>query len=145
MDKEVVLKKIFDFIAYKQASRKEIVQKLNKYADDQVLVEEVLAELEDMKLIDDEKYSHDFVFSCINSSKPRSRFQIEQYLYKKGISDNQTQQAIVAWTDDMEIENAKKIINSKRFEKNKMIKYLSSKGFRYDLALSLIDIEAEVK
>lgn len=110
--------------------------------------------LKEQKLVDDDKYTRDFIDSLLNSSKPRSRNQILKMLYSKKVppsiikqytgkisTKNQTE--AVRKILEKKLKNIKKPLSYK--EKAKLIGYLKNKGFDFEVIKDVVDTTDGVK
>jgi regulatory protein len=103
------------------------------------IVESVISKLTSEGLLDDTQFATTYVTQRISSSKPKSKGEIRNFLYKKGIPAHITDHALEMYTSDDEIAAIKKIIAKKNFSDKKKIKqYLYSRGFNINLIADLL-------
>ncbi len=165
MDKEILDKlylKAINFCSYSPRSKKEILDKLDRYIlKEQVnedekddYIEKVSEILEGDGYINDEKLARDFVESNVLSSKPRSRVQIKNKLYKKKIPAEIIDTILSEISPEDEAGSATKVLEKKVknrvdnlsiMERQKLIKFLLSKGFSYSSSKSAVDTMFDVK
>jgi len=155
--------KILNFLSIKPRTEKEIDGRLDyylrKYQDlDENQVEDIKYELFDIltksRLIDDKKYAAAFVKEKIDSPKTISKLKVKQFLLKKGVSENNIEDALMLFSDELEEENMKKdaekklsLLRESNFtkKKSKLISFLASKGYPYQKIYAVVDIVLGVK
>ena len=127
---------------YRERSRKELTDKLaeKKYTRETVL--KVVKRLEELELLDDEKFSRLWVRSRLRF-KPRSAWLISRELRDKGIDEELIRRIVEEeFTPEQEMEAAM-ILAEKRFEhyledeptraRRKLFAYLARRGFSPDM------------
>lgn len=154
--------KVLNFVSYSPRSKKEIEERLEKYIQNEKLLDSekdearkhVLDALTNQGYIDDEKIAKNLLYSYQNSSKPKSSKQIKMHLYKKKLSENLINRIISEVDPESELESAIKILSKKNknigspigfLESQKLIKFLLSKGFDYSISKRAVDTLNEVK
>jgi regulatory protein len=105
--------------------------------DFEKIFDEIIEHLEEMKLLDDEKYAHLFVESRIKN-RPRGKFVLVSELISKGVDKEIAKKVCDELIED-EYDILKKTYY-KRYKDEKLdmkdrkkISYLQRKGFSYDL------------
>jgi regulatory protein len=159
-----LLNSSYRFLSYRPRSEKEVRDYLkekiksqitNPKSQDSILenesretIEKVIAKLKDYKFIDDEAFTKWFIEQR-TKIKPRSSKFIEYELKRKGISEDIIEEVHGKWfmvhSDlDIALELAKKRLPrleneepQKKYEK--MVRFLASKGFSYDIIKKCID------
>jgi len=159
---EPVLNKIINFIAYASRSHSEVENRLNKYLYKKELSEEDADEiktrikhtLEDLKLLDDEQYARSYVEGRIRSGKPLSKRKISEFLFKKGISRELTEEVLKLFTEEIELVAINELIDKKlvtlrvgnsRKNRQKLISYLLNKGFSPHLVYPAVDTKTNLQ
>ena len=159
---ERVYFKVLNLLAGSSRSQKEIKTKLDKYLfkekissiDKNSIKKVIIERLRDHGYYDDKKFTIDFIDNMLLSSKPRSKKQIKNKLYSKGVDPEIIEKYISKFDDSRETESAKTYLRkiSKRYtfplsfkDKNKLIKQLLSRGFDYQIAKTLVDSIDSVK
>ncbi len=125
------------YLSLRQRSRKELTTYLRRHGYAEGVIEPVINKLAGYHLVDDAAMAASWV-SDRKALKPRSRRMIEQELREKGISGDDLEAALVAVSEDDELDMLRQIIGKKislsRYqERNKLINYLVSQGFGYAL------------
>lgn len=158
-----VYTKVLNFLSYKQRSRYEIEKRLKKYLDkvksiskkeiDEIYCE-VLDQIEKDGYIDDKYFTQTYLNTQRNSPKSKSVMQLRQFLLKKGISRELIQTELENIDDDFEIESIKKAAKKKLNQlkdkrdivrKQKLLKFLVRKGYKYQNVYSVVDSLIDVK
>lgn len=114
-------------------SEREITDYLKKKSDDPQIQKEILASLKEYGFVDDRQFAEEWLKSRRASGK--SRFAIKGELIKKGISDEILEELFES--DDSELEALDLLVNKKKHlaryqDRQKLMAYLASKGYRYD-------------
>jgi regulatory protein len=154
--------KIMRFISYKPRSRREVVDRLEKYLIKDVkdkrfhskLKERIMLKVEDLGFVNDESYAKEYIESVKRSDKSVGRRKAETFLYKKGISREIIDKYIENLSWKVEEKKAlaaaskkMKLLKGKRSYKNrnKVYKFLYGRGFSADVIKSVVDTLFEVK
>lgn len=134
------LARAYNFLSYRPRSKQEIADRLKKYEDlnSNELIPATIRRLEDQELINDHEFALWFIKERIRH-RPRSLKRLRHELYRKGI-DSATINSALAESEYDEQEALESIIEVKirkshslRNDKNKLITYLLSQGFPYNL------------
>ena len=150
--------KILRFVAMRARSKKETIDRLKKYIQDQeeigTIIEIMVARLEEGGFIGDEKFAKEFVSSIFNSSKPRGKQYVMRYLMQKGVprqiietalskinTEDEFAPALVAAEKKLRIQKSKNQFDAKR----KLYAHLVGKGFSPDIISRVIDRTLGVK
>ncbi len=134
--------KALKFLSYRPRSEKEMVDKLLRKKAPQEIINKIIKKLKEYKFIDDKEFVKWWIQQRTNY-KPRSLRLIKMELGQKGIVKDVIEETIneLELTVD-DLSSAKKLIekrlhkytNLPREEKfQKVARYLSSKGFNYDI------------
>ncbi|MBQ7873844.1 MAG: regulatory protein RecX [Oscillospiraceae bacterium] len=137
---EQTKEKALNLLEYRAHSRRELFDKLKRFADIET-VNEVLDMLEDGGLIDDEAYAFQYAHDLMEM-KLLGPSRLKMELSRKGIDEDTAEQAI--WTAEQEIGSAEERLdrlieirykNMLSDEKNrtKTINALFRLGFGYDM------------
>lgn len=143
-------KAAFDFLSYRQRSRKEVYDKLKLKKISEHTISKILLFLENLNYVDDRVFTKSFIASAA-SGKPSGKKLILQKLLKKGIDKNLAESILNENYNEMtEYENAKilllkylpKIRQKENYEiKKKCFAYLASRGFDYETINILLNSE----
>ncbi len=138
----------YNYLAYRQRSRKEIERKLKTKKISVKVTEKVIKWLEDLKYINDEEFAKHFIESKVQR-KPIGRRMVERKLFQSGIEKETIQKAVTEnYTPEMELEKAdeliEKYIKKLRYKdefdkKNKCFKYLAGRGFEFDIVEQIVN------
>ncbi|MCJ7552567.1 MAG: recombination regulator RecX [Ignavibacteriaceae bacterium] len=144
-----IRQKAISFLAKRIHSKRELEIKIRKKNYEKVLIDDVLNELLVKGLIDDSAFANQFTDEKINRKK-WGLLKVKSELFKKGIAAEVVEDVLKEYSDsENQISNAlslaeKKLnIISKRESdkkklKQKIIAYLVSRGFSYNVALETI-------
>lgn len=136
-----------NYINYKFRSSKEVNDKLYKSGiKDGNIIERVINHYIKLSLIDDERYAKeyiDYLLNIKNSSITFTKYKLKE----KGINDSIFSKYLEDYNNDIEYENAIYIFDKKytnidledQKSIQKVYRYLSSKGFKYDIIKRIID------
>lgn len=154
---EKLLSLTLSFIAHKSRSEHEVSGKIDKLLvkseewyphlfetvdTASSLKEDILEMLSKMNVINDKDYAKTFVMQKIKARKSVSRLEISNFLFKKGISKEISDNALLAYTQDIERKNIKKeLIKRSSKSREKLIKYLLGRGFKSSLVFELVNLE----
>lgn len=140
---EVILSKIYNFLSYRPRTKKEVTDRLSQYIgqEDKSTISEILLKIEELGLLDD----HEFALWFIRQRtlhRPRSVLQLRQELLTKGIDKKTISDAIIESEYDEEkmltqlLTKKLRSSPSSKSDRQKLTKYLLSKGFPYNLIKS---------
>ena len=108
-------------------------------------VDEILEKLKEFNYLNDAQFAEDYI-NYRTTISPRGKFLLKQELYKKGIAEKHIQSALNKINLD-EVSLAKQLLEHKTkalksFEpkkrKEKMMRFLLSRGFNYDVIKQVI-------
>lgn len=147
---EVLKSKEEEGLAYKQAlqyaskalkSSKEVRDYLYRKKVSPQLQEDIIKKLEDLKLLDDERYLEIYLEEKFNYSTDGS-IKIKHKLYQKGFDSKDVDPHLGKYRD-IERENLKKLLETRRRSRknednNKLIRYLMNKGYEYSLISEVV-------
>lgn len=139
----------YEFMSYKQRSRKDVWKKLRKKKISETTILNVLALLEEQKYLNDESYAKNYLEEKL-ASKPMGKRLAKQKLFEKGIDkeivektlaenfENNTEHKLAA---DLLKKYMKKKLKYKNEtdKRNKFFRYLLSRGFEYETAADVIN------
>ena len=130
------------FLEHRSRSEKEIRQKLTGYKYPGPVIDEIVQNLKESKLIDDEDFARRFAQDKILSSPMGARL-LQQELWKKGIAEELIQRTIREVLPELkQLELAEKIVKKKmktlkntddRKKKQKLSEFLARKGFDWEI------------
>lgn len=142
-------KTAYSFLAYKPRSKKDLVKKLKQKKLSDKIIEDIIELLEKQKYLDDKIYAKNYLEDKLNS-KPIGKRLAKLKLFEKGIDKELIETTINEnYSEDKEFELAQKLM--KKYEKkvkfkdmadkkNKCYRYLISKGFDYEIAGRVLNI-----
>ena len=155
--------KVLNFMSYQPRTMKEVEDKLSalleRYkkpspSEKEIMREEILARMVESTLVDDAAYAQAYVDAKIKSPKSISSMKIKQFLYKKGVSDTHIEKALEKFSHDVEFGKAEKDAQKKvrtlrakdDYEyRGKLTKFLSGKGYSFDIVNAVVDRVLDVK
>lgn len=132
------------FLAYRQRSEKEIIDKLKDKGFEESIIDDTLSYLKEYKLVDDMEFAKAFIKDKINLNK-FGPIRIKHELYKKGIDNNIIEKVLEE--DDDEYNRAlnlakKKLPSYKNDDKNAIYRklggFLQRKGYSYDCIFKVL-------
>ncbi len=125
------------YLSFRPRSTAETRRYLQQKIDDaeQLQIESVIDKLTDSGLLNDTAFTRNWVENR-NLLKPRSKRQLEMELRKKGIEREVIESVLAEQAGDTEHDNIRRLIAKKQNtprgrDQQKLIQYLSSKGFAY--------------
>ncbi|MBS4033774.1 MAG: regulatory protein RecX [Ignavibacterium sp.] len=140
-----IRQKAISFLAKRIHSKRELENKLRKKNYEIELIKAILSELEEKGLIDDNAFANQFSDEKLNRKKWGLQ-KVKSELFKKGIAADIIKNAVKNYTDAESqqasaTDLAKKKLNfiakrenDKNKIKQKLIAFLLSRGFDYDIA-----------
>lgn len=142
----------YNYLSYRQRSRKEIERKLKTKKIAARTTEKVIKWLEELKYINDEDFAKQVIENKV-ARKPIGRKMVERKLFQSGIEKETIAKVIEEnYTPEMELEKAeevlrkymKKVKYKDEFDRrNKCFKYLVSRGFGYDTAEQITNMHCK--
>lgn len=141
------LKKIAEnFINYKQRTEQEVKNKLYKFDKNQIAIEKVINYYKKLDLINDKRYAKDYIYYAL-FVKNYSLLFTKNKLMQKGVNSTIIDEYLNEYDKDIEKENLYLLFDKKYSKKdldnikqlNKIYRYLSSKGFNYELIKEIIN------
>ncbi|GIW69468.1 MAG: hypothetical protein KatS3mg101_0215 [Patescibacteria group bacterium] len=160
---EKILAKLLDFLSYSSRTEKEVRDKANyflrksdipKSADREDLVERIISLLKEENLVDDKIYAKRYVEGLILSPKNKSVREAMSFLLKRGVSEDIAESVLEEFGEQLELKSLKSLIEKKSrtygslrnpIARQKLIRYLISKGFSYEAARAEVDKTASLK
>ena len=123
---------------------KEVRDYLYKKKVSPELQDEIIEKLLDLKLLDDERYLEMYLEEKFNYSTDGS-IKIKHKLYQKGFQSKDVDPLLPKY-QDLEISNLKKLVSDrkksrKNEDKQKLIRYLMSKGYEYSMISEVVKEE----
>ena len=139
--RKIAKDKALEFLKYRSKSESELRRKLSGKKIRRDIIDEVLADLSRVGIINDREFAMRFSRDFI-SRKPAGEFLLKMELKKKGIKDeiiDETVEAVYSELDKKEL--ILKLIRKKKFdpaaaeqkEKKRMYDFLLRRGFSWDL------------
>lgn len=147
------LKFAMKLISLRRRSVFEVTERLNEKGLKENAIEEILEELKKYKYLDDRQFAESYINDRMNFN-PRGKFLIKQELREKGVAENiieeKTEELI---SEKKEIESARKLAekklrvisgkNDKNKTNRKIISYLQSKGYSFEIISQAVKNEIE--
>jgi regulatory protein len=144
----------YSYLSYKQRSRKEVIQKLRKNKIPEEVIDKIISLLVEMKYINDESYAKLYLENKL-SGKPMGNRLLRIKLQEKGIDRETTEKVIDEnYDEEKELQSAEKLLEKysekvkgkNDFEKRKKcFNYLVSRGFDFELAGRVLDLNKNLK
>jgi regulatory protein len=139
-------KKICGYCSYRERSPKEAREKLQSYEIGEELVNELLEKLENENFLDSQRFAEAFSRGKFNS-RSWGKIKIATSLRSKGIDQTQIAMALSSiekseyWDKAVHLAEKKVKDLGKQSRKNqaKLIRYLASKGYEFDLIYKVIE------
>lgn len=140
-DIEIAYKRALRYTSKSLKSSKEVIDYLYKHKISPDLHEEIISRLKDLGLLDDERYLEIYLEEKFNYSSDGS-IKIKNKLYQKGFKSTDVDPHLHKFKE-IEFENLKKLIENRRNsrkkeDKNKLIRFLLSKGYEYSMISEVI-------
>ena len=136
------------FLSYRPRSEKEVRDKLKSKKASSEIIEKIITKLKEKKFINDEEFAKLWIESRTRF-KPRSLRLIKMELKQKGIDDEIIESGIKKQElgVDSDLEQARRLLAKKversfgklRMTREKLGRYLASKGFGWDTIKRSID------
>lgn len=133
-------------LAYRSRTVSEIKKRLlgNDYPED--IVEEVIEHLTRAGLLDDEKFSRDWV-KARSAAKPMGKTRLAWELRGKGVEPQQVEEALENLDEDAEYQMASSLVAKKTGKadlsdpslKNRLTSFLMRRGFGWDVISRVLD------
>ena len=141
---ELIMGKVLNYLSFGYKSTYEIKLKINEYQKkikipqekQEVLTDMVISRLYELNLLDDKKTLNNIFLNTLNSQKKQNKLKIRTSLMKKGFSNDDISDFIQKLPGDYEYNSLQKDFDKKIKvikDKNKLKRYLLSKGHKYDL------------
>jgi regulatory protein len=145
--KEQIIFKLEAFCAYQERCTQEIRAKLNRLGADESLTQEVIKHLIENRFLDDRRFVEAYVQGKLRIKK-WGRQKIKAALFQKRLDAKLIQEAIYSSISDEEyqlvmvslIERKNRELSSEKnpqIKKQKLMRFLLSRGFQYDEFSSL--------
>ncbi len=144
-EKAVAYNKTLNLISKRIKTEKEVKDYLKQKGYVNKIITEVVQKLKEYNFINDQRYVKSYITSHINSS---GKLKLKQELYNKGISKKLIEDAIENLQNQTEVivrlkEKYMKNKEDNYKNKQKLTRYLLSKGFTYDDIARATEIEGE--
>lgn len=110
--------KALDYLSYSLRTEKETRQKLAKEGLEDDVIEPVIKKLTEMKLLNDSEYAKSYVRTMAKTTAKGPKV-IANSLKEKGISPYDTEDALLEYPAEMQLENALKIAKKTVFKSKK--------------------------
>ena len=134
------------YLSYRQRSRSEVEKYLHDKEFDDATCQLTVDRLTELKMIDDRAFAESWISDRMRL-KPRSRFKLVAELRDKGIDAGIIEASLAGVSHDDEIIALRSIITKKGRNydsQDKLIKYLGSLGYNYDLIKEAINRDDEL-
>jgi regulatory protein len=147
-EKQLIKEKAYQFLARRAHSEKELRTKLLNKGFEKNLVDEILSQLKQQKLIDDAAFAHSFVRSRL-ASKPLGELALRRELRNKGITEEQISAVLqITYNEKSQIEYARELVQKKlpqfgnlddRVKKKRLANFLVRRGFDWELVKDVLN------
>lgn len=136
------MQKVLNYLSYRMRSETEVVRYLR---DLEVLDEDIttmVERLRELQFVDDQRFAEAFVRTKRDTAK-KGPLLIEQELFQKGVSKVHIQKAIKQYSEEMQFEHAKEMIEKKQSsyknegpkkKQQKLMQFIIQRGFPHSLA-----------
>lgn len=130
------LDQTYSYLSYRARSKHEVITYLRRKDYDDELSAQVVAELEQRRLIDDQRFATQWIEER-NLLSPRSRYQLRGELREKGLAAEIIQAALEGVDQTAETASVVSLITNKHLlqrygDQRKLIHHLAGKGFPID-------------
>lgn len=134
------------FLEYRARTGKELERKLLQKGYSEEVVAQVLDQLEDIDLVDDERFAADWVASRVEH-RPMGRTRMTWELRRKGVAADAIEEALEQIDEetefDMALEIARKKLGSSSAAdpdvRRKLAGFLQRRGFRWEIVSRILD------
>ncbi|MGH1469991.1 MAG: regulatory protein RecX [Cellvibrionaceae bacterium] len=130
------------YLAAREHSQKELIQKLNRRFDDQLLVEQAVQQLSDEALQCDDRFTE--AFTAMRKRKGQGPIRIAFELQQKGVSPDLVESYVYDIAEVEWIEHAKNVclkkygeLSKTHSQKIKQMRFLQYRGFSSDTIRSV--------
>ncbi|MEO0075424.1 MAG: RecX family transcriptional regulator [candidate division WOR-3 bacterium] len=141
----------FRLLSYRMRTSKEIKERLMKRKYSEIVIQDVLAELNSLGLIDDEKFAENFVRDRLNFAL-KGKQMIFAELIKKGINEEVIKNALKSISDQQEESACLKLIRkyepryrnlAKIKRQQRIYSLLNRRGFSYATIKKVLKLNEE--
>jgi regulatory protein len=134
--------KVRNYISYRERSKKEIKDYLNRKDIPEEVTKEVLDDFESADLIDDNRFAWSWIKNR-NKINPKGNFALKMELKSKGIDETEIENLLRS-VDEKEnarkaLEKAVKKYGKKSASKKKILEYLLRRGFTLQTATEVMN------
>ncbi len=141
--------KLMKYVIFQKRTEAEVRQKCQKLNYAENYTEEVVEYLKENEYINDEKYVEKYIANVMKLKKA-SIYEIKINLLKKGVDEKYIDAYVSERYDELiefEEQSAKKIVKKKiaQNEKDRIKRYLKSKGYLYNSISMAIDMEQDLE
>lgn len=158
---EKIYNKVLNFLSYRVRSTKEVKTRLSEYLYKSgiekdlgvVFEEKILENLENLGLLDDEKFVEQYIENAKTLKSPPGQQKIREFLMKKGVDREAIESSLESYSTDDERLGAEKAFEKKLRSikgnidyktKQKIYQFLLRKGYSPDVVSSVVDSKFEV-
>ena len=144
---EIALGKSFKYLSFRARSEKEVRDYLSKKEIPEIIINQTIQKLQDMKYLDDDEFTTWWIEQR-QGPRPKSKLFIKLELKQKGIADTIIEKHLNNSQNDL--ETAKKLFTKKQrtFErytgdtyKQKVSQFLARRGFSWDIIKEVLKNE----
>lgn len=141
------MQKVLNYLSYRMRSETEVIRYLR---DLEVLDEDItkmIERLRKLQFVDDQRFAEAFVRTKRDTAK-KGPLLIEQELFQKGVSKLHIQDAIKQYSEDMQFEHAKVMIEKKQSsykneglkkKQQKLMQFVIQRGFPQSIASKAVN------
>ncbi len=142
---------VFRLLSYRMRTKKELVDRLHRREYSDMVIQDLINELEKMKLIDDKKFAEIFAQDRLNFGGKGKKIIFSE-LFKKGINNQDIKNALADIKTEKEEDICKRLIEkySNRYrnlslneKKKRFYGLLTRRGFSYPVIKKVLKINDE--
>lgn len=137
---EKYYQRVLHFLSFRPRSEKEILAYLRRKLKDINCIKEIIIRLKNENLINDEEFI-DWWLMQRSSFNPKSKKVLRLELLQKGVAKDLIEEKL-SKINISEIQSAIRTLIAKKaklYSRQKLISYLTARGFEYELVKNLVD------
>ncbi|WP_280770149.1 recombination regulator RecX [Salipaludibacillus daqingensis] len=136
------MQKVLNYLSYRMRSETEVIQYLKGLEVPEEDIMSMLERLRELQFVDDKRFAEAFVRTKRDTAK-KGPLLIEQELYQKGVSKLITGESIKQYSEELQLEHAKLMIEKKQVsyknegpkkKQQKLMQFVIQRGFPHSIA-----------
>lgn len=140
--RDSAMDRAMSYLTLRDRTKKEMILYLKDKGFDPAEISSVIVRLEELGLIDDEKYADGFIRSRL-ATKPHSRSSLYRQLYAHHVPDQVIENALSSIPEDSDFENALSVAIKfcrhfreldRELKRHRVLTRLQSRGYSYDVS-----------